>query len=440
MYKKKILPIILTVVISMSLGSLVINYSVSAKTDNNIKIMEYKPPSIVTGSSFQIEKLKDIENVQLLESNEVLTLTKKSEFKNPDSSVCIRYCSIYNLETKQSKDFKDVNIDEFLGVSPGENYVLYAEARVKPKIGSEEWQMALDSGDLLHKNVKLLNLKTGEITDLVTEKLNSDAEFKWVSSNKIIANYFGNWEIIDTTGKVYAQDSYNASIKECPWLAGVDDIKDLGDSVEGKFYYTQDYTENKDGSIGIKIKTFDVKTKEIKPIYSSKNSLHADKKGEIICMDNYYNNGDISADGIYENRTFGNLIIDTEGNLVKEIKLPKGIIASDYVLSPDGGKAVYVESDRPIISSGVAPERVLKVIDTKTGIIKEIIKVSSLEDENRGNSSLGTIVKKDNIYKSSTMSNICWNSTGTAVSFTYGDSLTDSNQDAVDTYIVSFDN
>jgi len=432
----------LIVVISVFLSSLAIYYSVSAKLDDNIKIMEYNSPNIVTNSVFQIEKFKDIENVQWLENNKVLTLTKKSEFQNSDSAVYIRYCSIYNLETKQSKDFKDVNIDEFLGVSPDEIYVLYTEARVIPKVESEEWQEALDSGDLLHKNVKLLNLETGEITDLVTEKLNSDAEFKWVSSNKIIANYFENWAIIDTTGRVYEQDSYNGT-----WLAGVDDIKDLGDSVEGEFYYTQDYTENKDESIGIKIKTFDVKTKEIKTIYSSKNSLHADKKGEIICMDNYYNNGDISADGIYENRTFGNLIIDTDGNLVKEIKLPKGIITSDYVLSPDGSKAVYVESDRPIISSSVVPERVLKVIDTKTGIIKEIIKASSLEDENpgledenAGNTSLGTVVKKGDAYNFLTMSNICWNSTGTAVSFTYSDSLIDNNQNTVNTYIISFEN
>ncbi|MBZ9606999.1 hypothetical protein G9F73_004025 [Clostridium estertheticum] len=84
-----------------------------------------------------------------------------------------------------------------MGVSPDKKYVLYSEARTIPKCESPEWQKALDSGELLHKNVKLLNLSTGEITNVNTERLNSDAQFIWISKNKILANYFEKWAIID---------------------------------------------------------------------------------------------------------------------------------------------------------------------------------------------------------------------------------------------------
>lgn len=453
MSRKKIISLILTVGIIGSISQFVITHNTSASSRKDIKVMAYKSSAKANENGFQIDKYANIESVAWLNESEVLTLTKKSEFNNPDSTRIIRYCSIYNLNTKASKDFKNVDIDEFLGVSPDKKYVLYAEARTIPKIGGDEWKKALDSGDLLHKNVKLLNLSTGEITTVNTEKLNSDAEFIWVSNNKILANYFRKWAIIDTTGKVYTDGSYKAGEMDNAWISGTDDIKDLGNSVEGKFYYTQ----HENGKEGVKLCTVDVKTKEINTIFSNQYSLHADKKGKTIIIDNFNNNGEASSDGVYVNRTFGALILNESGKTTQEIKLPKGRVTkgslkSDYILSPDGSKAAYIESASYIGSNNNNnnnPDDSIKVIDTHSGAIKEIVKLSSLKDKNApDNYAIVKKAKQDGsieerrIIVPQYFSNIRWDSTGTALSFTCGDSVFANNTSTapINTYIVSFDN
>ncbi|WML33346.1 hypothetical protein [Clostridium sp. OS1-26] len=451
MSRKKIISLILTVGIIGSISQFVITHNTSASSRKDIKVMAYKSSAKANENGFQIDKYANIESVAWLNDNEVLTLTKKSEFKNPDSTIPIRYCSIYNLSTKASKDFKNVDIDEFLGVSPDKKYVLYAEARTIPKIGGEEWKKALDSGDLLHKNVKLLNLSTGEITAVNTEKLNSDAEFIWVGNNKILANYFRKWAIIDTTGKVYADGSYKAGELDAAWISGTDDIKDLGNSVEGKFYYTQ----GENGKEGVKLRTVDIKTKEINTIFSNQYSLCADKKGKTIIIDNFNNNGEKSSDGVFVNRTFGALILNESGKTTQEIKLPKGIttkgsLKSEYILSPDGSKAAYIETASCIGSNNNNnPDDSIKVIDTHSGAIKEIVKLSSLKDKNApDNYAIVKKAKQDGsieerrIIVPQYFSNIRWDSTGTALSFTYGDSVFANNTSTapINTYIVSFGN
>lgn len=453
MSRKKIISLILTVGIIGSISQFVITHNTSASSKKDIKVMAYKSSAKANENGFQIDKYANIESVAWLNESEVLTLTKKGEFKNPDSTIPIRYCSIYNLNTKASKDFKNVDIAEFLGVSPDKKYVLYAEARTIPKCGSQEWKKALDSGDLLHKNVKLLNLSTGEITAVNTEKLNSNAEFIWVSNNKILANYFRKWAIIDTTGKVHADGSYKAGEMDSAWISGTDDIKDLGNSVEGKFYYTQ----NENGKEGVKLCTIDVKTKEISTIFSNQYSLHADKKGKTIIIDNFNNNGEKPSNGVYVNRTFGALVLNESGKTTQEIKLPKGRIfsgtfKSDYILSPDGSKAAYIEDPSNIGGSNKNnndSDRCIKVIDTHNGTIKEIVKASSLKDKNvPDNYHIIKGVKEDGsteeikILIPPCISNMCWDSTGTALSFTYGDSsfVNNTSDPSINTYIVSFDN
>ncbi|APM37928.1 hypothetical protein [Clostridium kluyveri] len=450
MVSKKILFLVLVVGIAGGISTFELTQHTLAKSTRDIKVMEYKPSAKVNENGYQIDKYQNIESVAWINENEVLTLTRKSEFKNADSIRTIRYCSIYNLNTKSSKDFKNVDIDEFLGVSPDKKYVLYAEARNIPKIESQEWKDALASGDLLHKNVKLLNLSTGEITDINTEKLNSDAQFIWVSNNKILGNYFTHWTVMDTTGRVYVDGSYNAEKYDNAWISGVDDIKDLGSSVEGKFYYTQ----NKNGEEGVKVCSMDVKTKEIKDIYANKYSLHADKKGKTIIMDNYNNNGD-AVDGVYVNRTFGALVMNESGKVLQDIELPKGRITSgsltsDYVLSPDGSKAVYVERNMDKNNQTSLNNNNLdvdiKVIDTKTGDTKEIVKASNLKDKNEENNYI-TIkikdkdgnIKEKKVTREPCISNISWDSTSTSISFTYGSSIDSFNKNNINTYIVTFD-
>ncbi|MBZ9625919.1 hypothetical protein G9F71_024230 [Clostridium sp. FP2] len=436
MVRKKILSLILTVAVVGGIITYGINYNTS--DTQNIKVMAYKPSAQTNEKGYQIHKYQKIESVAWINDNEVLTLTKKGEFKIPYSTEAIKYCSIYNLNTKSSKDFKNVNIDKFMGVSPDKKYVLYAEERIIPKVESE-WQKALDSGELLHKNVKLLNLSTGEITNVSTQKLNSDAQFIWVSNNKILANYSDKWKIIDTAGKVYTQGSYNADEFDSASISGVDDIKDLGTTVEGKFYYTQD----KNGKEGVKLCTVDVKTKEIKAIFSNKYSRSADKKGKTIIIEHFDNNGEQSPDGVFVNRTFGAIIMDETGKELQDIKLPKGRLNNTYVLSPDGSKVAYVEYANAI-NTPPNHETTIKIIDTKTGVIKEIVKASSLKDKDAKIEyrTYHYIDKNGKVVKTKipivlAISNICWDGTSAALSFTYGDYRTGNSQ--INTYIVSLD-
>lgn len=443
MFIKKILSLVLIIGVVGGVTTYGIISHLGASTTQTIKIMAYKPSAQINQNGFQIDKYKKIESVAWINDNEVLTLTKKGDFKNPDSTQPIRYCSIYNLNTKSSKDFKDVNIDEFMGVSPDKNYVIYAEARIIPPVGSSQWKKAVNSGEIFHKNVKLLNLSTGEITKLDTKISNCNAQFIWVSKNKILVNYLHEWKIIDTTRKVYAKGSYNADKFDAAWISGVDDIKDLGTSVEGKFYYTQD----KNGKEGVKLCTVDVNTKEIKTIFSNKYSRTADKKGKTIIIDHFDNNGKISTAGLFVNRTFGAVIMDESGKKLQNIKLPKDRCNWDFILSPDGSKVAYVEFDNAIdtdIKKTSEPDEYIKIIDVKTGVTKEVVKGASLKDKDvkidytilRIKDENGKFIEKK-IPVSVSISNICWDSTSSALSFTYGKSQAGNTQ--INTYIVSLD-
>jgi hypothetical protein len=441
MNKKSILSFILTIAIIIGIFTLILKYSAVNQDKSDIKIMtdtESNSPTTLKDETkinatavsqkdgFQIEKYENIACVEWLNKNKVLTLTKKSELINPDSTQNIYFCSIYNLNNKKSTDFKEANINQVLGVSPDKNYVLYSEARVIPKVDSDEWKQEYDSGELFHENIKLLNLSSGEISDLVTDKKNHEAEFKWISADKLMVNYYDKWQIINLSSEVLLEGTYNNDKSSTIHLSGVQGIKDLENGLEGKFYFTNQSVLNQDGSIGIIIYSYDIKTNEVKQVYSSKNSITADQIGDLIVMDTYNNNGAKSTDGIYHNRTFGNTIIDLDGKLIKDINLPKGRIMTNSVVSPDGTKAVYIESTAPTDSDGKENEIVIKLIDIETGEITEVIKESQIKEK-----SLSSL---DNYnLEVNRISNICWNNTNNIMSFNF-----QSSKDDTDTYVVNF--
>ncbi|MBU3111953.1 hypothetical protein [Clostridium lacusfryxellense] len=439
MSRKKILSLALAIGVIGGVTTYGIISRFRTSTTHTIKVMEYKPSAQINQNGFQIDKYQKIESVAWINDNEVLTLTKKGDSKNPDSTQPIRYCSIYNLNTKSSKDFKDVNIDEFMGVSPDKKYVIYAEERIMPTVGSAQYEKAIDSGDNLHKNVKILNLSTGEITKLDTEKDNYVAEFVWVSNNKILINYQEKWIIIDMIGKVYAEGSKFDNVQ---MVAGVDDIKDLGTSVEGKFYYSG--CEN--GKEGINLWTIDVVTKEIKTILTNESFNWAYKRGKTIIIEKDNTGKQLSA-GIFRNTTYQAIIMDKSGTQLHKIKLSKDRYSKDYTLSPDGSKVAYVEYADDIEvapNPAIDPESKVKIIDVKTGITKEIVKGSSLKDKDVNNDYTmvevndenGKFIKKK-VRVGVSISNICWDSTSTALLFTYGASRAGNTQ--INTYIVSLD-
>ena len=443
MSRKKILSLFLTIGVIGSVTTYGIISHFPISTSESIKVMAYKPSAKINQTGFQIDKYQKIESVAWINDNEVLTLTKKGEFKKPDSTLPIRYCSIYNLNTKSSKDFKDVNILKFMGMSPDKKYVIYTEARIVPALGSVQWEKDVDSGEFFHSNVKLLNLSTGKITKLDTEKYNYAAEFIWVSNNKILVNNFEKWDIIDTTGKVYAEGSFKDYKSDGAWMiSGVDDIKDLGTSVEGKFYYNK----YKNGKEGIDLCTMDVETKEIKTILTNQSSGWADKKSKTIIIEKY-TIGKQWSDGEIRNTTYEAIIIDKSGKELQKIKSPKDRYSKDYVLSPDGSKVAYVEYADAMdgdLNPEIDPESYVKIIDVKTGVTKEIVKGSSLKDKDVNNDyTMNKTMDKNGKFTEKkvrvgvSISNICWDSTSSALSFTYGESQAGNIQ--INTYVVSLD-
>ena len=166
------------------------------------------------------------------------------------------------------------------------------------------------------------------------------------------------------------------------------------------------------------------------------------------------NNGD-AVDGVYVNRTFGALVMNESGKVLQDIKLPKGRLTSgsftsDYILSPDGSKAAYVERNMDKSHRATLDDKDLdisiKVIDTKTGDTKEIVKASSLKNKNEENNYITVRIKdKDGNFKEKKIKrgpgilNISWDSTSTALSFTDGSSSDPFNKGNINTYVVTFD-
>lgn len=446
MKKKRIILLILVMGITVSTTIFAKSkYDKVQATSEDIKVLDYKESSAENESGFQIDKYEKVQSKAWINDNEVLTLSKKGEIKNQDYTISksIEYCSIYNLNTKQTKDFKDTNIDEFFGVSSDKQYVLYSEPRDIPKVESAEWIQAEKSGELYHKNVKILNLSTGEITDLATENNNKDAEFTWIEGNKTLVNYYNKWTIIDITGRVIDQASYADNSNTTSNILGADDIKCLHNGLEGKIYYSQ----HEHGKVGSKLLSLDVKTKEINNIFSGDNIFNAYKKGSTIVVEYCKDNGEQNSQGLYENRIFGMSILDASGNMLRNIELPKGISASSYTLSTDGTKVAYIEEpvvDADTINTGTnKSNQVLKVLDIKTGSIKEIVNGDELEDKNVQNDYITRQIvdqngnaKEKNSFCKHSISNICWDSSGTSLLFTYSTSVVDNKYDA---YIVSFD-
>ncbi|AGK98443.1 hypothetical protein [Clostridium pasteurianum] len=435
MSKKKIISFIVLAGIIITSGTIVLKntdilkHIESAKAENNIKLMNYKPAKKVNTSGFQVDKYDKTNIAGLINDNEVLTLTTKDV---PKKTVIPTnenyYCSIYNLNTKNKKDFKDVNISNFYGLSPDKKYALYMGPVYVSKETPEETKKAQQRGSLYH-GLKVLNLFTGQITTLIPD--HSNGEFKWISNDKVWASFFTGWQIIGIDGKVYASGDYPVKGNDSAWTVGAD-IKDSGDIVEGKIYYT----ELEDKPINVDLQSMDIKTKEIKDLFSNKNSLHASKQGHTIAMDNYVDHGEKSP-GIYD-RTFGTIILDENGQLLRNIDLPD-YGPNNFVISPDGTKAAYIEQDNskntanssnteqaPVDLNNI--QSTLKIIDIKTGATKEIIKCPYI-------------------------SNIIWNNTGDSLSFTSGRpyileksidaknmiKFSATRNENIDSYVITFD-
>lgn len=382
------------------------NAFITSDINNFINALSSKLSGNVNKPTYTINKIENIEGAAWARNNEILTLSKKYIFKNPNSSTQVRYCSIYNLEKKSSIDYINAEINTLYGVSPDGKYVLYSEPKYIPD--GDEWQKALDSGELSHISIKLLNLSNGEITPLKTEYRNSDTEYFWVSKDKILINYYNHWSIVDLNGNVIEKGNYTSE-SNCTATISALDIKDTDNILSGKIYYTLDKIRPNGGSIGVTLCSIDIKTKATNPIFYNEKSLHALKKGNSIIIDKYVDNGEISP-GIF-NRTFGAYLLDESGNILRDINFDN--CESGMALSPNGSKLAYLEGR--YIKDGLVK---VKIVDLKTGEIKEIM-------------------------QSKLVNNLQWSADGKSLSFATGDSgwLSPFNPvKTIDTYIVNFYN
>lgn len=430
MNRKKIVSVLLAVVVVAGLG-LFASRNSSDGSNKSIKVLAYKPAAKNTAISvngFQIDKYENEDVIDWISDNEALTFHEQY-VDNANNHV--GYCSVYNLSTKTSKDYKNVEMANYMGISPDKKYVLYKERRDVPE-DKAKWQAALDSGKLLHANLKLLNLATGEITDVKTEADNKDAEFKWINNNAILANYFDKWEIIDTTGKVLDQASYKTNKNEFAEVSGIDSIKQTAASFEGKLYYTVSLVPTGES----KLMCMDVRSKAIETVLSPSAKLdHADEKSNVIVADITNNNGAANSSGIFENRTFGAQILDSTGKVLRNIELPKGKISDCrdltklYTLSPDGSKAVYIEINNSAAYEEKGVEAVLKVIDTKTGEVKDIVSAGEIEKQLQLQDSQRPKLTGDYSY----FDKLNWSSDSNSLAFNY------KIGNKVSSYIVSFD-
>lgn len=384
------------------------HYYKYVKRDKSMIVMNYKPTSKTNENGYSIDKLENIEGVKWINGSKIITLTNKGEFVNPDSKVPVSCCSVYDLNTKTSKDFNEVNIKEIMAISPDGNFIIYQEPKYIPKVGSKEWEKAAETNELFSYSNKLLNLSTGEVSTFKTDFNNSSARFYWIDNSKVLINYYPSWDIVDMNGKVLATGEYKGKKHEGGRISGLD-IKDGENGLEGKIYYTQDEIKDNGACNGVTLCSMDVKTKEIKKLLYNKNSLEAIKKGETILIDNFTDHGEISP-GVY-NRTFGAYVLDENGEILREIEFEK--CAGISGLSPDGKYFAYVEWN-PLKKEPVK----LKVMDIKSGEIKEI-------------------------FEDKIITNLEWDPTSKALSFTTGNSAASIYKKLdkpIDTYIINFDN
>lgn len=387
MVGKKVIGVLLmsAVVVSASAYGYTKVFAVTPKS--NVVVLNYAAPKNEEKPvSFKINSLHNLESLDWLSDNEILISNKKGDLESPDSKQDIMYFSIYNIDTGKTKDYKNVNAGEFISVSPDKKYVLYQEPKYIPKIESSEWSNDINSGKLFNYSIKLLNLITGETTDLKTEYKNKETNYEWVDNDKLLMFYPNEnekWVIQDISGKIYKSGNFKEPSKDyMSWSAHTLDMKFSNDTATG--YIT---LEQWDPSVaGVTLKStyymIDISTNQTKKIYRSEGS------GNYTVQNNVILTGDYSKD---PKPTTKIDYFDKSGAKKGEY-LYDGIMDVDTCsISKDGSKAAITQ--HMPLSKNVT----VNIIDLKTGKINKINETDSMLN------SIG--------------SNLKWNNDGTAFMF-----------------------
>lgn len=448
MDRKKLSGLILAGIIAIGGSALYIAVTSNNPTED-ICILGYKASDEGNNiSGYQIKKHEDVESIEWLDNDNLLTVKENGSFKNPDSEIDKYFISKYNLNSMDMKDYTNINMagSHTHGVSPSGRYVLFGEPRVIPKVGSDEWQRACDSKELFHEKKDILDLETGEIIEDFDKVVNNcSAEYKWMSNDLIFVDYGGEWNILDMKGKRIKKGmfSFNNSASDFTRLVDVSELDVTDDEVNGCFYYTKDFMGN-DGNLGQNLFSMDVNTCEEKLVCGFEHSMNYTKAGNIIALDDFDNNGQ-AENGIYVNRTFGFKIVNKQGELLQNVSLPKGRNFEGLTLSPNGEKCAFIEED-DFIGQGVKMEDVstlsnsVKVMDVKTGEMKEIVQLKDLIDrDNEEEFRKFNITDKVTKGIGPVISGIRWDKTSSSLTFNYDYISKKDGNNYTNTYVVTFD-
>lgn len=368
MFNKKIMSLMIAGVVGVTGCGISFAYQNSSQKCNskNIKVLAYKASNTVLNqANYKIDKFSNIDALAMLSNNEVLTEKVTGVFPDVNNTgdfplLNSHMLSIYNLDTGETRDFKDVCFFNFFGLSKDKKYALYEEDRKIPKFDSDEYKKEYVSGELFHQVVKILNLQTGEITQLKTLDMNSDDQYKWVDNNKILerGGYTNGWQIIDVNNKVYKSGSLGDK-NDRGYSSGYDygeiadfDLKISGDDISGCFYLSAQVTPNVEST---KIQKYDITTGQLTPV------LKSDK--------------DVQFSKFYDNKFITRFVTDKNDRhkdtiqiLNPDYSVYKNIPCNQQVLS------VYTEDTSPDHSKLYFGGRFggLQMLDLTTGTITEL--------------------------------------------------------------------
>lgn len=290
MLNKKIMSLMIAGVVAVTGCGISFAYHNSSQkcNSNNIKVLAYKESNTVLNqANYKVDKFSNLDAIAMLSNNEVLTEKVKGIIPDENntqgfSPLNMYILSIYNLDTGETRDFKDVSLFNFFGISKDKKYALYEEPRTIPKLDSDEYKKEYASGELFHQVVKILNLQTGELTPLKTLDMNSDDQYFWIDDNKILerGGYTNGWQIVDVNGKVYKagslgnkNDRGSSSFYDYGEIADFD-LKVSGNDISGCFYLSTQITPNVEST---KIQKYDITTGQLTPVLKSDKAVNFTK-------------------------------------------------------------------------------------------------------------------------------------------------------------------
>lgn len=359
----------------------------AAPTRHGVTLLDYSSTTSANKPfSVKINSLKSLHVLGWLNANEVLTATKKDDFKNPDSIQEVDYLSTYNTETGKTKEFKDTNVSSFINISPDKKYALYEEPKSIPKVSGEEWQKDLDSGKIYNYSVKLINLQTGEVKSLSTKYKNKETNYSWVDNDKLLMFYPNendSWVIQNLAGKEIKSGKYKEPANDYhSWNVFNLNTTAKDNNLKGAFTIQQF-----DPSIaGVTTKStyfaIDSNTGAQKQLYRSNGFSTYTVQNNVL----------LAGDDTDKQDQTKLLWFDQAGNKKGETTVDGLVFVDRTAISKDGTKAAF------LMNKVNSKDFSINVLDFNTGKVNKVYE---------GNS----------IFVGNGVDNLSWNADGTKLSF-----------------------